>query len=182
MREPTTIAGLVKSLLEDGVEHEAIVRAVQAAEGGSRGSKPKRIGDRGARLSDNWKPTDADVAYAASFRMPEGLILLEAQKFRNYWTAKTGAGATKRDWSATWRNWILNAMERRHDASARYSGSRAIQAAGRPPTGADAVLAGMGRVSRRLAENRAAAQSGNREAGADVDAPRQIGFEPDAKR
>jgi hypothetical protein len=35
----------------------------------------------------------------------------EAAKFRNYWIAKAGAGASKLDWSATWQNWIINACE-----------------------------------------------------------------------
>lgn len=83
-------------------------------------------------MSEDWIPTEADIAYAAAFQMPDTLIGIEAQKFKNYWTARAGSGATKRDWSATWRNWILNAMERRHDAAVRYSGSGAIQAAGRP--------------------------------------------------
>ena len=36
---------------------------------------------------------------------------LETEKFINYWTAKSGKDATKLDWNATWRNWILNAKE-----------------------------------------------------------------------
>ena len=42
--------------------------------------------------------------------MAQARMNTEAEKFRNYWTAKSGAGATKRDWSATWRNWIITAM------------------------------------------------------------------------
>ena len=29
--------------------------------------------------------------------------------FTDYWNAKTGQDATKRDWDATWRNWIRRA-------------------------------------------------------------------------
>lgn len=36
----------------------------------------------------------------------------EAEKFHNFWLAKSGAGATKKDWQATWRNWCLTAEER----------------------------------------------------------------------
>ena len=28
----------------------------------------------------------------------------------NYWTAKTGSAAVKKDWAATWRNWMLSAQ------------------------------------------------------------------------
>jgi hypothetical protein len=33
-------------------------------------------------------------------------------KFRDFWRAKTGAAATKRDWDATWRNWCRNEHDR----------------------------------------------------------------------
>lgn len=31
-----------------------------------------------------------------------------AERFRDYWIAATGRGATKADWLATWRNWVRN--------------------------------------------------------------------------
>lgn len=33
-------------------------------------------------------------------------IAFEFDCFLDYWRAKAGAGAVKRDWPATWRNWI----------------------------------------------------------------------------
>ncbi len=38
--------------------------------------------------------------------------------FCDYWISKTGAGATKRDWPATWRNWCRKAAEQ--DARTDY--------------------------------------------------------------
>jgi nicotinamide mononucleotide adenylyltransferase len=38
--------------------------------------------------------------------MTEELIKSTADQFRDYWIAKAGAGATKLDWEATWRNWV----------------------------------------------------------------------------
>jgi len=35
-------------------------------------------------------------------------IKLEVERFRNYWTARDGTGAVKRDWDAAWRLWALN--------------------------------------------------------------------------
>lgn len=32
----------------------------------------------------------------------------EYQTFKDYWAGKTGATATKKDWIATWRNWLRN--------------------------------------------------------------------------
>lgn len=36
--------------------------------------------------------------------------------FRDYWLAKSGANATKKDWLATWRNWIRKDVEDGRDA------------------------------------------------------------------
>lgn len=33
----------------------------------------------------------------------------ETDKFINYWQGKSGKDATKHDWPATWRNWMLKA-------------------------------------------------------------------------
>lgn len=65
---------------------------------------------KGCRIPDGFMP---DIAWAKAQGLPEQSALLEAEKFRNYWQAKTGAGATKLDWPATWRTWVLNSLERR---------------------------------------------------------------------
>jgi hypothetical protein len=58
----------------------------------------------------------------AATKAPNTDTRLETEKFINYWTARSGKDATKLDWSATWRNWILNAKTNqpaRMDHSAR---------------------------------------------------------------
>lgn len=47
----------------------------------------------------------------------------ETEKFINYWRGKSGKDATKLDWPATWRNWMLNAAERQPSNGARASPS-----------------------------------------------------------
>lgn len=37
------------------------------------------------------------------------LIRSQADQFRDYWISKSGSGATKMDWEATWRNWMRRA-------------------------------------------------------------------------
>jgi hypothetical protein len=60
---------------------------------------------RGSRLSSDWTPTAADLTFCREQR-PDLDPRIVADDFRDYWTAKTGAGATKLDWSATWRTWV----------------------------------------------------------------------------
>jgi hypothetical protein len=60
-------------------------------------------------------------AWAAT-KAPNTDLGLETDKFINYWVAKSGKDATKLDWVATWRNWILNSRSNqpaRMDHSAR---------------------------------------------------------------
>ena len=58
---------------------------------------------KGCRLPEDFQP-DFSIA------IKEGFTEQQAQKlfanFKDYWTAKTGKDATKRDWQATWRNWV----------------------------------------------------------------------------
>jgi len=66
---------------------------------------------RACRLDPNWWPTTENVEYALAKGLSLDRINLEAEKFRNHWTAKSGQNATKLDWDATWKNWILRSME-----------------------------------------------------------------------
>lgn len=70
---------------------------------------------RATRIPDDFAVTD-EMAQWARENVPE-LIRLgrgkrETDKFINYWHAKSGKDATKLDWNATWRNWMLSAEER----------------------------------------------------------------------
>jgi len=40
----------------------------------------------------------------------------QAERFADYWHAKTGVNARKADWEATWRNWIRDAITARQPA------------------------------------------------------------------
>lgn len=78
---------------------------------------------RGFRLPGEWRPTDADLTFAQSLLPSAAIIHTEIEKFRDYWHARAGPGAVKRDWSATWRNWCRKAAENGH-ATARQGGGR----------------------------------------------------------
>lgn len=75
-------------------------------ESDSKKERTKR--DSGARLRADWRPSEADRAYAASKGYSAKQINSIAEYFSDYWIAKAGASAVKRDWSAAWRMWIRN--------------------------------------------------------------------------
>jgi hypothetical protein len=60
-----------------------------------------------SRLPVDWVLNDVDRKYCETKR-PDLNPNDIAEQFKNYWIAKSGKDATKLDWSATWRNWVLN--------------------------------------------------------------------------
>lgn len=44
---------------------------------------------------------------------------LETESFIDYWRGASGAKARKRDWTATWRNWMRKAQQNAEDRNAR---------------------------------------------------------------
>jgi uncharacterized protein YdaU (DUF1376 family) len=109
---------------------------------------------RATRLPEDWMPARDDQLFAIENGLSPERVNEELQKFRNYWLSKAGRDATKLDWSRTWQNWILNAKGPRNEQANRSY--RTNSAAGHPQTGADAVVAGMGRVAARVRERQLA--------------------------
>lgn len=70
---------------------------------------------RGTRLDPAWQLPDDWRAWTRLHfaTVSPADIDLEADRFRDYWCAKTGHGATKCDWQATWRNWCRTAFAAR---------------------------------------------------------------------
>ena len=78
------------------------------AEGETAQAPPR---PRAKRLPDDWFPSDEDRAFAIELGLLPAQVAIEADKFGDYWRAKSGKDATKLDWSATWRNWCRKALE-----------------------------------------------------------------------
>jgi uncharacterized protein YdaU (DUF1376 family) len=57
---------------------------------------------RGSRLPADFEP---DLEYARK-ELPDIDAGAEADRFKDYWKARSGPDAVKVDWKATWRNWI----------------------------------------------------------------------------
>jgi uncharacterized protein YdaU (DUF1376 family) len=60
----------------------------------------------GQPVPPEWVAAGADRR--AAFGKPQIDLALEAEKFTNFWTARSGSSASKIDWRATWLNWALN--------------------------------------------------------------------------
>jgi hypothetical protein len=76
---------------------------------------------RASRIAEDFEVTQ-EMRLWASTKAPNADLALETEKFINFWVAKSGKDATKLDWAATWRNWMLNAKPpqgQRMDHSAR---------------------------------------------------------------
>lgn len=63
---------------------------------------------RGTRLPDDWVLPRDWGAWALSQGWPEQVIRAESEKFKDYWHSVSGQKGVKRDWFATWRNWMRN--------------------------------------------------------------------------
>lgn len=71
----------------------------------------KRSAQRGTRISEDFQPTPAMVAWARE-KAPHVDGRRETEKFVNYWLSKPGQTALKLDWPRTWQNWLLEAEDR----------------------------------------------------------------------
>jgi len=105
------------------------VREAGKRKGGSHGSpapsesqqitQPAKPKQEGSRLPDGWQPTQAHIDFALSVGLSEEEAHYEAAKFRDYWCAIPGQRGRKRDWFATWRNWVRKAASSRQRGAGR---------------------------------------------------------------
>lgn len=96
-------------------KEESIIGELQKTENSPEQKNIKLESEkRGTRLPADWELEEEDGNWAMSeFGLEFGEVCIQADKFRDYWIAKAGAGGVKRDWVATWRNWIRTYVEGR---------------------------------------------------------------------
>ena len=68
---------------------------------------------RATRLPENWLLPKDWGEWAVCEGWPEEVVRIEAEKFRDYWIGVGGQKGAKRDWQATWRNWMRNSKSPR---------------------------------------------------------------------
>lgn len=83
----------------------------------------------GSRLPADWTPDSDLIVWALEHG--NGIdVGREAEKFRDFWTAKAGKDGRKLDWPATWRNWIRRAAEGRAGGGGALFAQQQAQVAG----------------------------------------------------
>lgn len=84
----------------------------------SQGTPRPKAEPRGTRLPDGWQPDESLIEWATGKGVTDpALLALWTERFTNHWAAAAGRNATKRNWSAAWRNWVLEEITR----AARYA-------------------------------------------------------------
>ncbi|QQP86917.1 hypothetical protein [Entomomonas asaccharolytica] len=96
------------SLNPDSLNHESLCIGSSEHEQIENDSHKPKKSNRGSRLPDDFVMPNDWLTIGKDLRseLSEHEIRLSADKFIDYWHSATGARATKRDWLATWRNWI----------------------------------------------------------------------------
>ena len=93
-------------------EHPLVPPQVDDAAAVAPAAPPARRDDtkpaKGSRLPDSWTPSRTEANLRAEDKTGGGPSWLtdQLERFRDYWTAQAGTKGVKRDWDATWRNWI----------------------------------------------------------------------------
>jgi biotin operon repressor len=60
---------------------------------------------------ENWVMPDKYLDYAAAKGLVGTALDIEIEKFVNYWLSGDAKAPNKRNWEATWRNWVLKWLE-----------------------------------------------------------------------
>ena len=65
------------------------------------------VGARGTRLSQDWELSEDQKQFCVKERPDLDPVKVSAS-FKDYWISVAGAKGVKKDWDATWRNWVRN--------------------------------------------------------------------------
>jgi uncharacterized protein YdaU (DUF1376 family) len=65
------------------------------------------VSTRGTRLSQDWELSEDQKQFCKQERPDLDPVKVSAG-FKDYWISVAGAKGVKKDWDATWRNWVRN--------------------------------------------------------------------------
>lgn len=88
---------------------------------------PAARASNGTRLPDDWLRSPGDRAWQAEHGIPDEFAREATAEFKDHFRAATGRSATKRDWSAAWRNWQRRAWRERHGEAWRRKNGQPVR-------------------------------------------------------
>lgn len=114
----------------DGRGTDGNVPSIPTRPDPTRPSNPSPDGEgarkRATRIPEPFLVTH-DMRDWAAENTPDVDVDAATRKFVDYWRAESGAKAAKRDWTATWRNWLRREAERFTSHGGPVSINRAAQ-------------------------------------------------------
>lgn len=84
---------------------------------------------RKRRLSEDFKPSDKDLAWATGEGFHDVAVAGETAQFVDHWVSK---GETRLDWSRTWKNWMRNSRKFAGRNGRRGAAEKCLRGAGHP--------------------------------------------------
>lgn len=111
------------SVSEDGGEN--VAETETETDTPPKGGVPRK---RGTRIPEPFVVTLEMREWAAG-RVPLVNVDSSTERFVNHWRAKAGKDATKLDWLATWRNWLIRDQDDRANRPKLTPTERAMQTA-----------------------------------------------------
>ena len=112
---------------------------------------------RTTRLASDALPSERNIADALAIGLESPEIDQQWRRMRD-WSASSPKGACL-NWDARWRNWCETYIGGRNGHA--VSQARTFGASGPAATGADAILAGMGRIAARVTARQLAERQGS---------------------
>jgi hypothetical protein len=83
------------------------------------------VAHKGTRLPDDFSLSEAEIEFAASHGYAGDPLAALFSDFRDYWHARAGPQAVKRDWPATWRRWVRTESKPKGNGYARQNSGAA---------------------------------------------------------
>lgn len=74
--------------------------------------------ERATRLPEDWTLPRSWGTWALEAGLTEREVRDQADRFKDYWLAKSGKDATKQKWLPTWRNWVRRSIDNRRSSYA----------------------------------------------------------------
>ena len=90
----------------EGIDRDVINLGDFSKKRSGEKKKDRRTQSKATRLPDDWKPRQADVAFAMEQEFAEAQIISMLEDFKYYWFEAIGPKALKKDWDRAWLAWV----------------------------------------------------------------------------